>query len=82
MSEVWLLWEQQNTLYDGKDLLIDIYSDRDIAQRHCEYLNHVEKKRALDDWRIRNKKRLLDFPTSDLKPFFVYYVQIWKVKKI
>lgn len=79
MSEVWLLWHEDNTPWEHEEDLIDIFTTEEIAQKHCDEENKKIYDYELNHWREVNKKRPDEFPDKDLEPIIEYYIQSWDV---
>jgi hypothetical protein len=81
-TEVWLLWRSNDEPFESYSDIIEIYSTKEIAQKHCDELNRKESDRVLQQWRERYNKRPTELPDKDLEPYWEYEIQAWDVSTV
>lgn len=82
MTTIWLLWQEDNTPWEYERDLLEIYSTKEIAQKHCDEKNKKQSEWVLNHWRETWNKRPDEFPDKDLENVIEYYIEDWDIKNI
>lgn len=77
---VYVLWERDNTPYEGSTDMLELFWDKDRADEKCRELNDKANQDYQEELKYLRERWNQDTPTRGNYPRMSYHVSQYKVK--